>query len=113
MPSDNLDWSPCEKTIARAAYDAAVAAALAQVMAELKRRAEAVRTPSDMSALEAYLRDARRDIDAIFIYSYPKLPGVFAYAIHKGYLDEGRLSGLAEDKLSAIRRCLSFARPSP
>jgi len=113
MSSDNLDWLPCEKKIARAAYDAAVAAALARVMAELKRRAETARAPSDMSAIEAYLREARRDIDAIFIYSYPKLPGVFAYAIHKGYLDEGRLSGLAEDKLSAIRRFLSFARTNP
>ncbi len=108
MPSINLDWSPSEEKIARAAYDAAVEAALAEVMAELKRQAAAAKASSDMWEIEDYLRNARRDIDTMFIYRYSKLPDVFAYAIHKGYIDEARLGGLADDKLSVIRRFLSF-----
>ncbi len=102
-----LKWSGSEKKIARAAYDAAVAAALARIMAELKRRAEAAKEPIDMWEIEDFLRNGRRDIDAMFTYSYSKLLDVFAYAIRMGYIDESHLAGLAEDKLLIIRRFLS------
>jgi len=66
--------------------------------------------PFDMWEIERYLRDERREIDEMFQYSYSKLMFVFVYAIRKGYIDESRLTGLADDKLSAIRRMLSLAR---
>jgi len=59
-----------------------------------------------MWEIEGYLRDGRRDIDSMFIYSYSKLHGVFAYAIRKGDIDESQLAGLADDKLEIIRRLL-------
>lgn len=108
MSWPNLNWSPSEKKIARTAYDAAVQAALAEVMAELKRKAGAAKEPSDMWEIEDYLREQRREIDRSFQYSYSKLPDVFAYAILKGYLDEGRLAGLADDKMATIHRMLSW-----
>ncbi len=110
MPSDNPGWSPAEKKLARIAYDAAVQVALAQVMTELKRRAEAAKEPMDMWEIERYLGAERRAIDEMFTYSYSKLLSVFAYAIHKGYMDESHIAGLADDKLSAIRRMLAWAR---
>ena len=110
MSWHDLKWSPSEKKVARAAYDAAVQAALARVMAEFKQKAAAVSEPADMWDLEIYLRDQRRDIDAMFQYSYAQLPLTFVYAIRKGYLDEGRLKGLADDKLSLIRAMLAQAR---
>ncbi len=108
MSWHNINWSLSEKKIARAAYDIAVAAALAGIMAEFKRRAEAATEPSDMWDIETYLRDERREIDEMFIYSYSKLPNVFGYAISKGYLTESQLSGLAQDKLFPIQRMVSF-----
>ncbi len=110
MSWHDVKWSQSEKKIARAAYDDAVAAALARIMTELKRRAEAAKEPSDMWEIEDYLRDGRRNIDAMFTYSYSKLPDVFAYAIHMGYLREAQLAGLADDKLSIIQRMVSFFR---
>ena len=110
MSSRNPDWSAAEKKIARTAYDTAVAAALARIMAELKRRAEVAKEPSDMWAIEDYLRDERRDIDEMFTYSYSKLPDVFAYAVRMGYIDESHLAGLAEDKLYMVRLVLSPSR---
>ena len=107
MSQRNPDWSPAEKKIARAAYDIAVAAALARVMAELKRRSEAAKEPIDMWDIEDFLRNSRRDIDAMFTYSYSKLLDVFTYAIRMSYIDESHLAGLADDKLSIIRRFLS------
>jgi hypothetical protein len=105
----DLKWSPSEKKVARNAFDAALESALAKVMAEFKRRAEAAATPSDMWAIESYLRQQRREIDETFDYRYSQLPFVFARLIHAGHLDESRLGGLSEDKLEIIRSFLSVA----
>ncbi len=102
----DLHWSPAEKKIARRAYDAALEVALNRVMAEFKAKAAAVATPADVWALEDYLRERRRDIDAVFDYRYSQLPFVFARLIHDRYLDEAQLVGLAEEKLALIRRML-------
>jgi len=105
----DLKWSHSEKKIARAAFDAALDAALAKVMAEFKRKANAATTPSDMWEIEDYLRRQRREIDETFDYRYSQLPSVFAQLIREGHLDESRLAGLSEDKLADIRRILSWA----
>jgi hypothetical protein len=100
---------PSEKKIARSAFDAALESALAKVMAEFKRRAEAATTPSDMWEIERYLREQRREIDETFDYRYSQLPLVFARLIRAGHLDERRLGGLSEEKLEIIRSFLSLA----
>lgn len=105
----NLEWSPAEKKIARAAFDAALEAALAKVMAEFKSRAAAVATPSEMWEIENYLREQRREIDETFDYRYSRLPLVFARLVREGHLDESRLAGLAEEKREIIRSFPSFA----
>ena len=109
MHFQDLKWSPSEKKLARNAFDAALESALAEVMAEFKRRAEAATTPADMWEIENYLRQQRREIDETFDYRYSQLPFVFARLIHAGHLDESRLGGLSEDKLKIIRSFLSVA----
>ncbi len=105
----DLKWSPSEKKIARSAFDAALESALAKVIAEFKRRADAVTTPSGMWQIEDYLREQRREIDEMFDYRYSQLPLVFARLIREGHLDASRLAGLSEDKLTIIRSFLSFS----
>jgi hypothetical protein len=107
MNVHDLRWSPSEKKIARSAFEAALESALARVMAEFKRRAEAATTPFEMWEIESYLREQRREIDGAFDYRYSQLPFVFARLIHAGYLDENRLGGLSEEKLKISRSCLS------
>src|SRR5215208_5595609 len=109
MNLHDLKWSPSEKKIARSAFDGARELALAKVMAEFKRRASAVSTPSDMWEVEDYLRQQRREIDERFDYRYSQLLLVFARLIREGHLDEGRLVGLSEEKRNIIRSFLSFA----
>jgi hypothetical protein len=99
----DLKWSPSEKRIARRAYEAALAVALANILAEFKARAAQAATPSEMWDLEDYLRERRRHIDTLFDYRYSQLTYVFAAVIREGYLDEASLAGLAEDKLDDIR----------
>jgi hypothetical protein len=59
-----------------------------------------------MWAIEDYLRQQRRTIDELFDYRYSQLLFVFARLIGQGYLDEGRLAGLSDEKLEIIRRLL-------
>jgi hypothetical protein len=108
----DLKWSPAEKKIARSAFDAALESALAKVVAEFKRRADAVTAASDMWTVEDYLRQQRREIDETFDYRYSQLPLVFARLIRDGHLDESRLVGLSDEKRNIIRSLLSFAAGS-
>jgi Photoprotection regulator fluorescence recovery protein len=109
MNVHDLRWSPPEKKVARRAFEAALESALAKVMTEFKRRAEAATTPAEMWETESYLRQQRRQIDETFDYRYSQLPLVFARLIHAGHLDENRLGGLSEEKLKIIRSRLSLA----
>jgi hypothetical protein len=99
----DLKWSPSEKKVARNAYEAALAAALAKVMAEFKRKASSAASASDMWAIEDYLREARKEIGEMFDYRYSRLPLVLGLAIREGYMNEESLEGLSEDKLEIIR----------
>jgi hypothetical protein len=103
----DLRWSASEKKTARSAYEQARESVLAELVTEFKARAAAVATPSDMWALEDYLRQRRQELDEIFDYRYSQLPLVFARLIREGHLDEARLVGLSEEKLEIIRHLLS------
>jgi hypothetical protein len=105
-------WTASEKKIARRAFEAALESALARIMVEFKAKAAAAATPSDIWEVGDWLRKRRREIDELFDYRYSQLPLVFARLIVEGHLDEGRLTGLAEDKLEEIRRHVSYARDS-
>ncbi len=110
MFGPHVRWSASEKKIARRAYDAALEKALAKLMAEFKAKANAAATPSDMWAVERYLREQRREVDDLFDYRYSQLLFGFARLIREGHLDEASLAGLAEEKLTIIRNLLSFGR---
>ncbi|HLJ70494.1 MAG TPA: hypothetical protein VKU03_04195 [Roseiarcus sp.] len=103
MSSRDIEWSLKEKKIARRAFDAALEETLAKTMAEFKRRANEAATPDEMWAVEDYLRQRRKEIDATFDYRYSQLLFVFARLIQDGSLDEARLAGLAEEKAKLIR----------
>ena len=103
----DLRWSASEKKVARCAYEHALESMLAKVMIEFKAKAAAATAPSDMWAVEDYLRQQRREIDEIFDYRYSQLPLVFARLIREGYLNEAQLRGLSEEKLAIIRQLLS------
>jgi hypothetical protein len=107
MFAPDLQWSASEKKIARRAYDAALERVLTKIMAELKARANAAATPSDMWAVEKYLHEQRWELDDFFRYRYSRLPFIFARLIREGHLNEANLAGLAEEKLMIIRNILS------
>lgn len=108
----DLKWSPSEKKIARRAYEAALDAALSGIMAEFKAKVAAAVTPSDMWAIEDYLRVRRREIDELFDYRYSQLPFVFARLIRDGHLDEARLAGCQKKNWRSFATCCPEAHPT-
>jgi hypothetical protein len=106
----DLKWSDSEKKIARRAFEAALESTLAGIMTEFKAMAAAAATPSEMWAVEDFLRRRRREVDESFDYRYSQLILVFARLIGEGYLDEARLAGLSNDKLEIIRSVLARTR---
>ena len=97
-------WTPAEKRIARRVFDAALDRELAQVMAEFKRRAAAATEPQEMRAVEKYLAQAGRDINAKYDYRYSVLEFVFARLLREGRIEASELQGLSDDRLERIRR---------
>ena len=62
---NDLKWSPAEKKTARRAYGVALEATLAKTMTEFKAKAAAATTPSEMWAVEDYLRQQRRELSSM------------------------------------------------
>lgn len=100
----DLKWSPSEKTVARRAFDLALAREFDWVTQEVKRMAASLKDRSALWELEDFLTKSRKEIDRKYDYRYSVLTMVFGYLIREGRLTEDELRGLGEDKLEAIRR---------
>ena len=92
-------WSRSEKTVARAAFDAALKRELQEVMQEAKQMANQINEPADLWDLEHYLTQRRKEIDRKYEYKYSQLTHVFGRLLHEQRLSEEELRGLREDKL--------------
>jgi hypothetical protein len=101
-------WSDGEKKIARRVFEGALAAELAEVMADFKVRAAAVVAPDDMWSIQEHLLHTRREIDQKYDYRYSQLLFVFGSLVREGRVQEAELTGLSEDKLALIRRIASL-----
>ncbi len=106
MPSEI--WTDAEKKIARRVFEAALHRELAEVMAEFKSTAANAKQPDDMWAVEEYLAQTRRYIDAKCDYRYSQLNLVFGKLLREKRIEARELKGLAEEKLSYIHRVASL-----
>jgi Photoprotection regulator fluorescence recovery protein len=101
-------WSRSEKTVARAAFDAALRRELQEVMQEAKQMANQINEPADLWDLEQHLTRRRKEIDRKYEYKYSQLTHVFGRLLHEQRLREEDLIGLQEDKLKLIRSFATF-----
>jgi hypothetical protein len=104
----HLKWSASEKKIARSAFDTALAAELEELIAEFKARAVAASSGEDLWSIQEYLQHRQREISEKYDYRYSQLPLVFGKLVREGRVRESQVVGLAEDKLSYIRRIASL-----
>ena len=100
-------WSRSEKTVARAAFDAALKRELQEIMQEAKQMANQINEPADLWDLEHYLTQRRKEIDRKYEYKYSQLTHVFGRLLYENRLPEEELQGLRDYKLKPIR---SFAK---
>jgi hypothetical protein len=105
-------WSRSEKTIARAAFDAALARELHEVIQEAKRMAGQIRQSSDLWDLEHYLTQRRKEIDRKYDNRDSRLTDVLGRLLYENRLSEEDLRGLPEDKMELIRSFARFLRES-
>lgn len=105
----DLRWSPGEKKIARAAFDAA----LFRERAAIRRQVEAMLAASADSAeiwrIRDYLNEQARGVDRKYDFRYSVLIGVFAQLMAEGWLTFDELAGLGDEKLKLLRA--ASARP--
>jgi hypothetical protein len=101
---DGVKWTDREKKIARRVFDAALAEELASTIADFKARAAAVAGPDEMWDLAQFLRERQREIERTYDYRYSRLIWVFGQLLREGRIREDQLAGLAEEKVSDIRR---------
>lgn len=98
----DLRWSHAEKTIARVAFDTA----LAREKAATRKRVEAILAESDApdQIWEVYelLSAKSREFDEKYDYRYSVLIWVFRRLVNEGWLTQSDLTGLATEKLSLI-----------
>jgi hypothetical protein len=104
----DFKWSNSEKTHARKLFDAALAAELAETVAEFKARAAAADSAEVMWNISRYVDTRGRDIEEKYDYRYSQLIMVFARLFREGRIDElsspGSLTTSAQSSLSS-RRC--------
>jgi Photoprotection regulator fluorescence recovery protein len=101
-------WSRSEKTVARAAFDAALKRELQEIMEEAKQMANQINEPADLWDLEHYLTQRRKEIDRKYDYRYSQLTHVFGRLLYEQRLTEEELHGLREDKMKLIRSLAKF-----
>jgi hypothetical protein len=101
-------WSRSEKTVARAAFDAALKRELQEIMQEAKQMANQINEPAELWDLEHHLTQRRKEIDRKYEYKYSQLTHVFGRLLHEQRLREEDLLGLQEDKLKLIRSFATF-----
>lgn len=107
-PVYDLKWSASEKKIARSVFDMALASELTELIAEFKRRAAPASSAEDLWKIQQYLQRRQHELNEKYDYRYSQLPLVFGKLVREGRVRESQLIGLAEDKLSIIRRIASL-----
>ncbi len=100
-------WSEKEKKIARRAFDTAIERERTALLAEFRQKAADAKDFGDLWAIQEYLVERQRTLDARYDYRYSQLIVVFGMLVREKRVAEDELAGLAKEKLGAIR---AFAR---
>lgn len=100
----NLKWTQAEKSLSRRLFDQTLDAELADTLSEFKARAAAVSSPEAMWAIQPFLADRQREIDAKYDCRYSRLIVVFGRLLREGRIQETQLAGLSDDKQALIKR---------
>ena len=99
-----LHWSHREKTVARAAFDAALARENASIRTEVEDMLQRSNKPSAVWDILELLSKKQREVERKYDYRYSVLIGVFARLLCEGWIGEVDLAGLSPEKLQLIQQ---------
>jgi len=102
------DWTELERTIARAAFDAAHDRALCSLINEVQLQAALVDSAGSLWQLHDYLSIQRHRLEGRFDFRPQAILFLFASLVKDKLLDLSELEGLADGKLSKIRAMAQF-----
>jgi Photoprotection regulator fluorescence recovery protein len=100
----DLHWSHKEKSIARAAFDDALARENAAIRKEVEAMLQQSNDPTVVWYVHELLSKRHQDLGRKYDYRYSVLIGVFARLLHEGWLAGSDLAGLSPEKLQLIQR---------
>ncbi|MDO5624812.1 MAG: hypothetical protein Q4G71_08995 [Pseudomonadota bacterium] len=103
-------WSAADKKTARRLYDAALAAELAEVLADFKARAAAAEDVQAMWAIHDHLRHVGRELEGKYVYTYSRLDWLLLRLVHEGRLSEADLDAFSPGKREELGQMLDSAR---
>ena len=105
-------WSRKDKTVARAAFDAALGRELHELIQETKRMSSQINQSSDLWDLERHLTQRRKEIDRKYEYRASRLTEVLGRLLYENRLTEEELRGLSEERMNSIRCFAIFLQES-
>lgn len=99
----DMQWSPKEKKIARAAFDKAYQREMSEIKGALLDQIAKLKEDKEVWSIHDYLSKRRAWVDRKYDYRYSQLILVFSQLMKEGYLNEDDLIGLDENKLEIIK----------
>ncbi len=106
----DLHWSPHEKKVAHAAFEAAWARETAAIRREAGAMLARADAEVDVWQVHDFLSEKRRRFEQKYDYRYSVLIHVFARLLQEGWLTEADLAGLSDEKIELIRRRAAIQR---
>ena len=100
----DLHWSHKEKSVARAAFDGALARETAAIRKKAEELLQRSSEPTAVWDVLEFLSKKQRELERTYDYRYSVLTGVFARLLYEGWIAESDLAGLNPEKLELIRR---------
>lgn len=100
----DLHWSHREKSVARAAFDSALARETAAIRKKVEEMLQRSNEPSAVWDVFEFLFKKKRELERKYDYRYSVLTGVFARLLYEGWVAESDLAGLNPEKLELVRR---------
>ncbi|HQM99882.1 MAG TPA: hypothetical protein PLL36_02345 [Candidatus Hydrogenedentes bacterium] len=105
---ERLTWSKADKKCARVAFDAAYERECASILAELRKRVDAIRDSDDIWGINDYLWRKRREIGDKYDFRGSVLADVLVRLMREGWITLDELQGLSEEKRDLLSRGLGF-----
>jgi len=101
-------WSPAEKKVARAAFQAAWARECGAVRRQVEAMLEHSSDPTEIWRVHDYLSRKRREVDEKYDYRYSVLTSVLGRLLAEGWVVEADITALDPEKTAQIKRIASM-----